>query len=317
MIFRTGFSLTILVIFFSAVTAQSQDSLNFELTEQSTASFSINEVLLGNNKTVVGTSSDVQGNFSVDLNDLSSLQMQRLEVNAKDFTTDNRRRNASLHNRILDTEAYPSILFEFSSIEEIAELEGGSVTALIKGLVTIKEVVREESFIVRLNKLSDSELQGSASTTILYENYGLNIPPVPMVASVEDEVILTIDFFAVATTPKATTKFEGFPVLVLGEQLYQANCVACHGQFGEGYANDAMPAPAVNGSEHAWHHPDEQILGLIANGGPNMPAIGATWTQEEREAVWIYVKHWWAEDLRQMQPGELGEALLAEFENKE
>jgi len=288
----------------------------YELSEQSTASFTIEEVLLGQDKTVIGTSIDVQGNFSVNPSDLSTLEMSMVTVGTQAFETDNRRRNGAIQNRILDTETFPSIVFEFGSISSLISVEDGSVTATITGSLTIKDVTREQVFNLTLNSVNQESISGSASSTILYQDYGLNIPPVPMVASVEDEVLLQIDFVAVLV-PVVESQFVGFPVLVLGEQLYQSTCVACHGANGEGYANEAMPAPAVNGSEHAWHHPDEQILGLIANGGPNMPAIGAAWTQEEREAVWIYVKHWWPEDIRRMHPGELGETLLAEFEQSQ
>lgn len=286
----------------------------FSLTEDSTASFTIEEVLLGNNKTVVGTSNGVQGEFSVDVADINSLVMQSIMVDATVFSTDNRRRNATLHSRILETEQFPTVSFDFGSISNIGVLDDGRVTAVVTGDVTIKEVVLEQTFDLTLNNFSQKTISGTASTTILYKDYGLNIPPVPMVASVEDEVLLQIEFVAQPTQPTATSHFTDFPVLALGETLYQTNCVACHSVNGEGYGNPEMPAPALNGTEHAWHHSDEQILGLIANGGPNMPAIGATWTQEEREAVWIYVKHWWPEDIRKTQPGDLGEALLAEYE---
>ncbi len=117
----------------------------------------------------------------------------------------------------------------------------------------------------------------------------------------------------VETTYEFTFSEEEQPILALGERLFQANCASCHGVSGEGYADEDLPAPAVNGSEHAWHHGDEQILGMIQNGGRFMPAVGAEWAQEEREAVWIYAKHWWTSEQREFQPGDLGEHILSEL----
>ena len=95
-------------------------------------------------------------------------------------------------------------------------------------------------------------------------------------------------------------------VLALGETIYSANCTSCHGAEGEGYAS-IQNAPALNGSEHAWHHPDEQIIGLIRQGGMQMPAVGADWSDEEVEAVLSYVKAWWTPQQRAAQAGTIGE----------
>ncbi len=94
-------------------------------------------------------------------------------------------------------------------------------------------------------------------------------------------------------------------VLARGETLYQS-CAVCHGAEGQGYGN-SLNAPALDDSEHAWHHPDEQIIGLIRNGGQLMPAIGAEWDIEDIEAVMTYFKQWWTPQQRASQAGTIGE----------
>lgn len=86
-----------------------------------------------------------------------------------------------------------------------------------------------------------------------------------------------------------------YPVeqVMQGRELYAANCATCHGADGAGYARAGVSAPALNGSMHAWHHPDSQIAGIIRNGAGQMPAVGATWTDEEVDAVLSYIKQWW------------------------
>ena len=78
-----------------------------------------------------------------------------------------------------------------------------------------------------------------------------------------------------------------------GRDIYQANCATCHGADGAGYAQTNVPAPALTGTEHAWHHPDSQIAGFIRNGVGQMPAVGANWSDEDIDAVLSYIKQWW------------------------
>ena len=99
-----------------------------------------------------------------------------------------------------------------------------------------------------------------------------------------------------ATTVSAET-------LSLGADLYSANCATCHGAQGEGQGN----VPALNGSQHAWHHSDEQIISQIRQGGMAMPAVGADWSDEDVAAVVSYVKAWWTPQQRAAQAGTLGE----------
>jgi hypothetical protein len=54
------------------------------------------------------------------------------------------------------------------------------------------------SFALTVTPLSETELVGSATTTVLRRDFNLQIPDVPSVANVSDEVILQINFVAVA-----------------------------------------------------------------------------------------------------------------------
>ncbi|HEX6383255.1 MAG TPA: cytochrome c [Anaerolineae bacterium] len=94
-------------------------------------------------------------------------------------------------------------------------------------------------------------------------------------------------------------------VIAQGRQVYLRTCAECHGQNGEGYANE-QAAPALDASEHAWHHPDQQIRDWIVNGklglGAEMPALGDQLTNAEVEAVITYLHTLWtAEQLATQQ----------------
>jgi mono/diheme cytochrome c family protein len=94
--------------------------------------------------------------------------------------------------------------------------------------------------------------------------------------------------------------------LALGEQLYNANCATCHGVEGEGQPNwkepndnGVYPAPPHDGEGHTWHHADDLLLDIIANGGgefsPNsgMPGYKEVLTEAEMVAVLAYIKTFW------------------------
>ena len=73
--------------------------------------------------------------------------------------------------------------------------------------------------------------------------------------------------------PEEKNKNSGSMVL-LGEKIYNKNCLSCHGPKGQGLAKDwkvkdengNYPATPLNGTAHTWHHSPEQLLYTINKG---------------------------------------------------
>ena len=82
----------------------------------------------------------------------------------------------------------------------------------------------------------------------------------------------------------------------LGRLVFLASCASCHGSNGEGNAIE-LNAPALNASEHAWHHPDQEICNWIVNGklgfGRQMPPLGDQLSDEEVQAIIKYLHTLW------------------------
>lgn len=168
------------------------------VSEQSEARFYIDEVLLGSDKTVVGTTSDVTGAITVDPADPASASVGVIEIDPSTLVTDDDRRTRTLGERILQVASYPTITFEPTAVTGLPETVtvGETFDFQVTGNLTILDTTQEETFDMTVTPVSQTEVQGTGTTTILYADYGINIPSVPMVASVEDEVILEIEFVA-------------------------------------------------------------------------------------------------------------------------
>jgi polyisoprenoid-binding protein YceI len=166
--------------------------------EESEVRFELDEDLRGSRITVVGSTNQVAAQLSFALGDLSTAQMGVLQVNARTIATDNEFRNRAIRNVILETDTYEFITFTPTSIEGLPETAGISdeITFQIIGDLTIRDITTSVTFDVIATPTSDTELVGTAITTVLRDDYGLTIPEVPAVANVEDEVDLIIDFVA-------------------------------------------------------------------------------------------------------------------------
>ncbi|HSL59791.1 MAG TPA: cytochrome c [Acidimicrobiales bacterium] len=76
------------------------------------------------------------------------------------------------------------------------------------------------------------------------------------------------------------------PELVLGREIYAAQCASCHGAGGGGGAGPALSDGRV---ERAYPDLADQIA-LVANGRGAMPAFGERLDAEELEAVVRYTR---------------------------
>ena len=68
----------------------------------------------------------------------------------------------------------------------------------VTGDLTVRDITREITFQVTVTPVSETRLEGVAKATVLRSDYELNIPSVPNVANVSDEVRMEIEFVALA-----------------------------------------------------------------------------------------------------------------------
>lgn len=150
--------------------------------------------------TVVGTTDQVAGEFALDFADLSQTQVGILQINARALLTDNDFRNRAIQNEILRTGQYEFITFTPTAVSGLpaSAAAGAEITFEIAGDLTIRNITKPALFSVTATAVSDNQITGTASAVVLRADFDLNIPSVPNVANVEEEVELYIEFSAVA-----------------------------------------------------------------------------------------------------------------------
>ena len=70
-----------------------------------------------------------------------------------------------------------------------------------------------------------------------------------------------------------------------GQSLYQRDCVACHGDKGQGTASGKTLI-----DDHAKDHSDGELADTIIDGNGDMPSFGNQYTDQEISDVLAYIR---------------------------
>jgi len=167
-------------------------------TSDSKATFTVNEVLRGSPFTVVGTTDQVMGDIAFDPSDPGSAQLGPIMIDARTLATDDSSRDRALFNLILSADQHQYITFTPTSLSGLPETVtiGEPFTFQAAGDLAIKGNIRPATFDVTVVPTADGRLEGTATTTINYADWGVTIPSVPFVASVDNQVALQLEFAA-------------------------------------------------------------------------------------------------------------------------
>ena len=129
-----------------------------------------------------------------------------------------------------------------------------------------------------------------------------------LLSGCEEQAQQLTDIDAVATD---NGRWYSAEQLVLGAEVFSANCASCHGDRAQGLADDwrqrgadgAFPPPPLNGTAHAWHHPKSVLLQQINQGGiplgGKMPAFDALLTDAEKDAAIAWFQQFWSDEIYQ------------------
>ncbi len=185
----------------AGASASAASTTRFEIQPgESEARFVIDEILRGEPKTVIGTTNQVAGQILADPTNPRGAQVGTIQINARTLTTDSEARNRSLKNLILQTEAHEYISFQPTELQGLPERAqiGDMLSLKVIGDLTIRGVTRPVTFDATVMPETATRLEGSATTTLRYADWGLTVPQVSQVAWVSEEVRLELTFVATA-----------------------------------------------------------------------------------------------------------------------
>lgn len=170
-------------------------------SERSEASFTLDEDLAGSRVTVVGSTDQVGGDIVINFSNPSASEIGTITINARDLETDSNFRNQALRARILQSaqEAYEFITFQPTALTGLPDSVevGESYSFQIVGDLTIIETTNEVTFDATVLIVSETQIDGNATATITYGEWGIPVPTAPRVANVDEETVLEIIFVAI------------------------------------------------------------------------------------------------------------------------
>jgi polyisoprenoid-binding protein YceI len=155
-------------------------------------------------KIATGETPDVAGSIAIDADGVVVTDGSRIAVQAATLRTDSNRRDGYVRNRTLETDTYPEIVFQPTAIDglpvPLADASG-PVEFTITGDLTIKDQTREVTWDAMADFPGDGTVSGTASIVFTFERFGMDKPRVAIVVSVEDEILLELDFVGTITGP--------------------------------------------------------------------------------------------------------------------
>ncbi|UZW76282.1 c-type cytochrome [Alkalimarinus sediminis] len=113
---------------------------------------------------------------------------------------------------------------------------------------------------------------------------------------------------SISASNETTGRWYSDQQVLLGKQVYDANCIDCHNPKARGtfkwkqpLEDGTYPPPPLNGSAHAWHHPISALMKTINDGGieigGKMPPFREVLKDDEKVAVIAYFQSFWNDEI--------------------
>lgn len=189
----------------AAVNTPSGDLIVFNIeTDDSEVRFILDEILRGQQNTVTGRTNQIAGQIAVDFENPQNSQVGEIRISARALHTDTELRDRAIRGQILQSaeDRFEFISFvptEITGLPSSVEM-GESFEFQITGDLTIRDITNPITFDVTVTPVSETRIEGTATAAVQRGDYNLEIPNVPGVADVDQEVQLEIDFVATAAS---------------------------------------------------------------------------------------------------------------------
>ena len=143
----------------------------------------------------IGVTQDITGQIVLAADGTVTRDESRFVVDLTTLTSDNRMRDGYVQRNTLQTDTYPTT--EFVPTEALGLPSplptSGEVTFQLVGELTLHGSTRPVTWNVTA-RVEGSALVGTASTSLTFGDFGMTIPRVARVLSIEDNIRLEYDF---------------------------------------------------------------------------------------------------------------------------
>ena len=170
------------------------------LSSESSAEFSLNELLRGVPTFVVGTNNQITGKIKVSPTEPAKIDIGEIKLDASAFVTDNPMRNKNIATLILKSNEPQNqfIVFKTTDISGVpkALTSGETFPVKISGDLTIAGKTKPTTFEGTINWKDDGTLIGLAETSLTYADFGVALPDFNFFSNVDKTVKLKINIKA-------------------------------------------------------------------------------------------------------------------------
>ena len=179
--------------------ADQPEVLTFNLVEgQNEARYLAEEQLarIGFN-VAVGKTSDVTGTIAIRTDGTIVADQSKIVVDLRTLTSDSDRRDGFIQGRTLRTAEFPHAELVLTEAKGLSDPlpNSGDVQFQLIGDLTVRGVAKPTTWDVEA-EITGNELIGTAVTKVTITGFGMDLPLVGSVLSIEDEIDLEIDFRA-------------------------------------------------------------------------------------------------------------------------
>jgi polyisoprenoid-binding protein YceI len=170
-------------------------------SKQSTASYAVGETFFFENNrhfVAVGTTSAVAGDILIDRVNPAATQVGEIVIDISQLRSDDSRRDNAIRRQWLESSRYPKATLKTTTIAGLpaALVDGTPYAFRLTGDLTIRTTTRSVTWEVTAT-LDGETLRGKATVPIKLTDFGIQ-PPKLVDLGVEDDVVLTLEFVAVA-----------------------------------------------------------------------------------------------------------------------
>jgi len=166
---------------------------------QTTASYKVHENLILHNlpsTDAVGKTHDVSGTFRITTK-APLVAALNVTVNLSTLQTDEPMRDRYVRERALETSSNPNATFALTCTQGMpaSYSDGQTIAFKMLGNLTMHGKTNQETFAVT-GKVAGNMVTGTATTSILMSDFGIDPPNLENIAKAENKVLITLNFTA-------------------------------------------------------------------------------------------------------------------------